>query len=117
MRSDCTDVLNVGSDEMISINGLVAMIADVAEMNVRLKHIPGPLGVRGRNSDNSLILKKLGWRPSVPLIRGIEKTYPWIAQQVKIAKQQSRSLTERTVTQRQSAQCTEYSSAIAAVRK
>jgi GDP-D-mannose 3', 5'-epimerase len=53
---------------------------------VRLKHIPGPLGVRGRNSDNSLIVKKLGWRPSQSLIRGIEKTYPWISQQVKIAK-------------------------------
>ena len=86
MRSDCTDVLNIGSDEMISINGLVAMISDVAKMNVRLKHIPGPLGVRGRNSDNSLIVKKLGWRPSQSLIRGIEKTYPWISQQVKVAK-------------------------------
>jgi nucleoside-diphosphate-sugar epimerase len=85
MRSDCTDVLNIGSDEMISINGLVGMISDVAKMNVRLKHIPGPLGVRGRNSDNSVIVKKLGWRPSQSLIRGIEKTYPWISRQVKIA--------------------------------
>src|SRR5256886_9765776 len=57
MRSDCTDALNIGSDEMISINGLVAMISDVAKLNVRLKHIPGPLGVRGRNSDNRLIAK------------------------------------------------------------
>jgi GDP-D-mannose 3', 5'-epimerase len=87
MRSDCTDVLNIGSDEMISINGLVAMIADVAKLNVRLKHIPGPLGVRGRNSDNRLIAKKLGWRPGQALVRGIERTFPWIAQQVKIANQ------------------------------
>jgi len=72
-RSDCTDVLNIGSDEMISINGLVAMISDIAKMNVRLKHIPGPLGVRGRNSDNRLIVKKLAWGPSQPLVLGIEK--------------------------------------------
>ncbi len=99
MRSDCTDVLNIGSDEMISINGLVAMISDVAKMNVRLKHIPGPLGVRGRNSDNRLIVKKLAWRPSQPLVRGIEKTYPWIAQQIKIARQRSGAVSEGTVTQ------------------
>jgi GDP-D-mannose 3', 5'-epimerase len=117
MRSDCTDVLNIGSDEMISINGLVAMISDIAKMNVRLKHIPGPLGVRGRNSDNSLIAKKLGWRPSQPLVLGIEKTYPWIAQQVKIAKQLSGALTERMVTHSQIAHWTEGGSAVAAVRK
>ena len=87
MRSDCTDVLNVGSDEMVSINALVAMIAGVADKTVRLKHIPGPLGVRGRNSDKRLIAEKLGWRPREPLIRGIEKTYPWIAAQVAAARQ------------------------------
>ncbi len=89
MRSDCKDVLNVGSDEMISINSLVAMIARVAKKDVRCKHIPGPLGVRGRNSDNRLIAEKLGWRPSEPLLRDIEKTYPWIARQVEIVKQRS----------------------------
>jgi hypothetical protein len=52
------------------------MIAGVADKAVRLKHIPGPLGVRGRNSDNHLIAEKLGWRPREPLIRGIEKTIP-----------------------------------------
>ena len=87
MRSDCTDVLNVGSDEMVSINGLVSMIARVANKDVRCQHIPGPLGVRGRNSDNRMIAQKLGWRPSEPLVSGIEKTYPWIAKQVEIAKQ------------------------------
>ncbi len=87
MRSDCTDVLNVGSDEMVSINALVAMIAGVADKAVRPKHIPGPLGVRGRNSDNRLIAEKLGWRPREPLVRGIEKTYPWIAAQVAAARQ------------------------------
>jgi nucleoside-diphosphate-sugar epimerase len=54
-----------------------------------LKHAPGPLGVRGRNSDNKLIARKLGWKPSEPLIRGIEKTYRWIAKQVRIAKQRN----------------------------
>lgn len=87
MRSSCTDVLNIGSDEMVSINTLVATIAKAAKKNVRLKHIPGPLGVRGRNSDNQLIAEKLGWKPSEPLIRGLEKTYRWIAEQVGIAKQ------------------------------
>ncbi len=87
MRSDCREVLNVGSDEMISINDLVAMIARTAKKTVRCKHIPGPLGVRGRNSDNRLIAEKLGWRPSEPLARGIEKTYPWIASQVEIDSQ------------------------------
>jgi nucleoside-diphosphate-sugar epimerase len=89
MRSDCRDVLNIGSDEMVSISGLAAVIAKVANKNVRLKHVPGPLGVRGRNSDNKLIARKLGWKPSEPLIRGVEKTYRWIAQQVRIAKQRS----------------------------
>lgn len=87
MRSDCTHVLNIGSDEMVSINGLVGLIAGVAEKKVRIRHIPGPLGVRGRNSDNHLILEQLDWRPRAPLVRGIEKTYSWIANQVAIARQ------------------------------
>ena len=89
MRSDCTEVLNVGSDEMVSINGLVTMISSVANKTVRPKHIPGPLGVRGRNSDNRLIADRLGWRPCDPLICGIEKTYAWIAKQVEVARQRN----------------------------
>jgi GDP-D-mannose 3',5'-epimerase len=87
MRSDCAEVLNVGSDEMISINGLVSMIARVAGKTVRPRHIPGPIGVRGRNSDNHLIAAKLGWRPHERLVHGIEKTYPWIAAQVAATRQ------------------------------
>jgi nucleoside-diphosphate-sugar epimerase len=87
MRSDCAEVLNVGSDEMISINGLVSIIARVAGKSVRPRHIPGPLGVRGRNSDNHLIAAKLGWRPHERLVHGIEKTYPWIAAQVAATRQ------------------------------
>jgi GDP-D-mannose 3',5'-epimerase len=84
MRSDCRDVLNIGSDEMISINGLAQMIAEIANKRVKTKHVPGPLGVRGRNSDNRLIHERLGWRPRDPLKRGIAMTYAWIEQQVQI---------------------------------
>lgn len=92
MRSDCADVLNIGSAEMISINDLVAMIARIAGKNVRLKHIPGPLGVRGRNSDNKLIAEKLGWKPSEPLVHGLERTYRWIDGRIGIVRQRHRSV-------------------------
>ena len=59
------------------------MIMDIAGKNLSIKHIPGPLGVRGRNSDNRLIKKKLGWEPNYPLRKGLEKTYYWIKKQVK----------------------------------
>ena len=81
MRSEWGDVLNVGSDEMVSINALVAMIASVAAKAVRLKHIPGPLGVRGRNTSSPKLY------PREPLTRGLEKTYPWIAAQVATSRQ------------------------------
>jgi nucleoside-diphosphate-sugar epimerase len=90
MRSDCAEVLNVGSDEMVSINQLVTVIARVANKSIVPKHIPGPLGVRGRNSDNRLIAERLNWRPHEPLTRGIEKTYSWIAAQVVAARQRSK---------------------------
>jgi nucleoside-diphosphate-sugar epimerase len=87
MRSNWREPVNIGSDEMISINGLARMAASVAGKKVRLRHIPGPLGVRGRNSDNTLIAKTLGWRPSQPLSEGIRITYDWIAQQVGVLRQ------------------------------
>jgi nucleoside-diphosphate-sugar epimerase len=83
MRSDFREPVNVGSDEMVSINELAHMIAGVAGMKVRLRHVSGPLGVAGRNSDNRLIEKVLGWRPTAKLRDGIAKTYPWIAEQVR----------------------------------
>ena len=67
---------------MVTINQLAMMIADVAGKKIELEHIPGPLGVRGRNSENSLISEKLGWAPSQPLKTGLEKTYEWIERQV-----------------------------------
>ena len=82
MESDFSGPVNIGSDEKISINGLVAMTADIAGKKIRIHHIPGPLGVRGRNSDNTLVMQKLGWAPRQPLRDGIKQTYEWIAHQV-----------------------------------
>jgi GDP-D-mannose 3', 5'-epimerase len=83
MNSNFTGPVNIGSEEMISINDLAKMVMRIAGKKVNLKHIPGPLGVRGRNSDNKLIKKKLGWKPSRPLEEGITKTYTWISEQVE----------------------------------
>lgn len=85
-RGDWTGPVNIGSEEMISINGLAEMVMDIAGKSQSIKHIPGPLGVRGRNSDNELIEERLGWRPSRPLREGMEATYAWIAAQVEAAK-------------------------------
>lgn len=83
MRSEYTEPINIGSDEMVSINELVAMIMEVANKKVSIKNIKGPLGVRGRTSDNNLIYDVLGWKPSKSLKEGLRKTYPWILDQVK----------------------------------
>ena len=74
--------MNIGSDEMVTINKLVDITSKIANKTLIKKHIPGPLGVRGRNSDNRLIRKKLGWTPKASLEDGISKTYDWILQQV-----------------------------------
>lgn len=74
--------INIGSDEMISINGLVELVAKIAKKNITIKHIDGPLGVRGRCSNNALIGLRLGWRPSYPLELGLIQTYAWIKEQV-----------------------------------
>ena len=81
-RSDWTGPVNIGSDEMVTINQLVDMALKVAGKKLIKKHIDGPLGVRGRNSDNNLIFKKLGWKPTQPLKKGMEKTYLWINEQI-----------------------------------
>lgn len=82
MRSDWEGPVNIGSDEMVTINGLADMIADIAGKRIVRKNVPGPLGVRGRNSENSLIKQRLGWAPSQSLRTGLEVTYQWIEQQV-----------------------------------
>jgi len=74
--------VNIGSSEMVSINQLARMVMEIAEKKLKTKHIPGPLGVRGRVSDNRLIVKKLQWKPTKPLKDGLAKTYAWISDQV-----------------------------------
>jgi len=80
--SDFTGPVNIGSDEMVTINQLVDMVSEISGKGLTKKHIEGPLGVRGRNSDNRLIGDKLGWKPTEPLKNGLGKTYAWIAEQV-----------------------------------
>ena len=82
-RSDWSGPVNIGSDEMVTINQLARYAMEIAGKNLSIAHIPGPLGVRGRNSDNRLIQKELGWTPTQPLKIGLEKTYRWIEEQVK----------------------------------
>jgi nucleoside-diphosphate-sugar epimerase len=82
-RSEFSGPVNVGSEEMVTINQLVDLVADIAGKKITKKHIPGPLGVRGRNSDNRLIGQKLGWKPSATLRSGLEKSYEWIERQVR----------------------------------
>lgn len=82
MRSNFTGPVNIGSAEMVTINGLATMIMTIAGKPLTIRNIPGPLGVRGRNSDNRLIQQRLGWAPQQPLITGLEITYRWINQQV-----------------------------------
>jgi nucleoside-diphosphate-sugar epimerase len=82
VESDFSGPVNIGSEEMVTINQLAEIIMDVAGKRVRIKHVSGPLGVRGRNSDNHLIREKLGWEPKLPLRAGLTTTYAWIAQQV-----------------------------------
>jgi nucleoside-diphosphate-sugar epimerase len=81
-RSDWTGPVNIGSDEMVTINQLAEMAMNIAGKKLTINHIEGPLGVRGRNSDNKLIKEKLNWEPTQSLITGMEKTYEWIEEQV-----------------------------------
>lgn len=87
MASDFMGPVNIGSEEMVSINKFAELIMDIAGKKLAITHIEGPLGVRGRNSDNRLIREKLGWTPEAPLRDGIEKTYHWIVEQVKLNSQ------------------------------
>lgn len=84
MASDVAQPLNVGSSELVSINGLVSMVEDIAGVTLRRRYNPGaPQGVRGRNSDNALIRQLLDWEPSIPLSTGLEQTYAWVLRQVE----------------------------------
>ncbi len=82
MNSDFTGPVNIGSEEMVTINQLAKYVSDIAGKKISIKHTNGPLGVRGRNSDNNLIREKLNWQPKLNLKQGLEKTYKWISEQV-----------------------------------
>jgi len=82
MTSNFEGPVNIGSEEMVTINQLTELVMEIADKRLRVRHIEGPLGVRGRNSDNRLIREKLAWEPSASLRDGVEKTYAWIAEQV-----------------------------------
>jgi GDP-D-mannose 3', 5'-epimerase len=82
MDSSFAGPVNIGSEEMVTINRLAEMAVEIAGKRLRVRHVDGPLGVRGRNSDNRLIRDRLGWAPSASLRAGLEVTYDWVAEQV-----------------------------------
>ncbi len=82
MESDFSGPVNIGSDEMISIQNFTKMVIDISEKDLTITNIEGPTGVAGRNSDNKMIKEKLGWAPSQPLRKGVEETYKWIQKEI-----------------------------------
>jgi len=86
MESDFTGPVNIGSEEMITIQDLAKMIINLSGKNLKIKNVEGPQGVRGRNSDNKLIRRKLRWEPTQPLKVGMEKTYKWIMEQAELKR-------------------------------
>lgn len=90
MESDFSGPVNIGSEEMVTIDELADKIMKIAGKKLRIRHVPGPQGVRGRNSDNRLIRRRLGWAPEKPLEYGLRRTYRWIAEQI-IRDEQARS--------------------------
>ena len=84
MNSQFRGPVNIGSEEMVTINQMASMVMDIAGKDLTLRHIDGPTGVRGRNSDNKLIREKLSWSPSMPLKIGLARTYEWIQSQIGV---------------------------------
>jgi len=82
LRSDFEGPVNIGSEEMVTINQLAELVIALSGKQIGIENIPGPLGVRGRNSDNRLIREKLGWQPSQPLVEGMRITYDWISGEI-----------------------------------
>jgi nucleoside-diphosphate-sugar epimerase len=89
MRSDYAEPLNLGQDRMVSIDQLADIIAEIAGIRIVKKHVPGPEGVRGRNSDNTRLKEVLGWEPQISLEKGLAITYSWIEAQVRAKLEQS----------------------------
>ena len=99
MASDCREPLNLGTDRLISIDELVDLVCSIAGKDLVKRHDPSqPQGVRGRNSDNSLLRKTLGWEPSISLDRGLAITYGWIAQELGLGKTKARKNTALVAT-------------------
>ncbi len=96
MRSLHQGPRNIGSDEMVTINQLVTMVAEIAGKEVKINNVPGPEGVRGRNSDNRFIHETIGWKPTQTLSTGLRDTYRWIQSEISGAKQ---SLNRRCIGQ------------------
>ena len=92
MDSDFSGPVNIGSDEMVTVNQLAETIMEIAGKKLKINHISGSLGVRGRNSNNNLIYEKLDWKPTSPLENGLKKTYEWIDEQVKIKQSQAAAI-------------------------
>jgi GDP-D-mannose 3', 5'-epimerase len=83
MRADCREPLNLGQDRMVTINQVAEMVAEIAGITIERRHATGPIGVRGRNSDNTLMRKVTGWQPEISLEEGLVRTYGWIEEQVR----------------------------------
>jgi nucleoside-diphosphate-sugar epimerase len=83
MQSDYAEPLNLGQDRLISINQLADLVAQIAGINISKKHVPGPQGVRGRNSDNTRLRQVLDWEPEISLEEGLARTYAWVETQVQ----------------------------------
>jgi nucleoside-diphosphate-sugar epimerase len=83
MEADFSGPLNIGSEEMVKIDQLVDYVIEISGKTLRKRYVEGPMGVRGRSSDNTLIRQVLGWAPSMPLKEGLRKTYAWIEGEVK----------------------------------
>lgn len=93
MYSDINEPINLGSSEMVSINELVDIVEDIAGYKLKRKYdLNAPKGVRGRNSENTLIKKYLGWEPSIPLKAGMKKTYDWIGEQLASENKNKQSI-------------------------
>ena len=84
MLSDCEEPLNLGTDEMVDMNEFAKICMECEGKDLPLNHVTGPMGVRGRNSDNNMIKEKLGWAPSISIRDGIKRTHAWIKKQIEL---------------------------------
>merc|ERR1712038_1157730 len=94
MYSDCKEVINIGTTEMVDMISFVKCAMSFENKNMTLKHIDGPVGVRGRNSNNDLIKEKLGWEPSIRIIDGLRKTYFWIKGEIEAAEKDGKTVSD-----------------------